>query len=81
MKRWRHEDHVKGDAVERIRWCRQNLGDRGDRWDFAGSWKHLRAGAVIYILSDEDVLLYDKWRFWNVLSGNDQEESYHLSCP
>ena len=81
MKRWRHEYHVKGDAVERIRWCRQNLGDRGDRWDFAGSWKHLRAGAVIYILSDEDVLLYNKWRFWNVLSGNNQEESYHLSHP
>lgn len=79
MKRWRHEYHVKGDTVERIRWCRQNLGDRGDRWDFIGSWKHLRAGAVIYILSDEDVLLYDKWRFWNVLSGNNQEESHHLS--
>ena len=82
MRIYRHEYHVKGDAVERIRWCRQNLGDRGLRWDFAGSWKHLRAGAVIYILSDKDAALYDKhWRFWNVLKGNDKEESHHISRP
>ena len=82
MTSWRHQYHVKVDAVERIRWCRQYLGDRGVRWDFAGSWKHLRAGARIYIQSDEDALLYDKhWRFWNVLSGNHQEESYYLSQP
>jgi len=81
MTRWRHEYQIKGDAVECIRWCRQNLGDRGVRWDFAGSWKHLRAGARIYIQSDKDALLYDKWRVWNVLSGNHQAESHHLSQP
>jgi len=75
MRYWRHEYHVKVDATPRIRWCRQNLGERGDRWEFWGS-----RNTVIYIRSDEDALLYDKhWRFWNVLSGNDQEESHHLS--
>jgi hypothetical protein len=75
MTHWRHEYHVKVDAAPRIRWCRQNLGERGDRWEFWGS-----RNTVIYIRSDEDALLYDKhWRFWNVLKGNNQEESYHLS--
>ena len=75
MTHWRHEYHVKVDATPRIRWCRQNLGERGDRWEFWGS-----RNTVIYIRSDEDALLYDKhWRFWNVLKGNNQEESYHLS--
>jgi hypothetical protein len=75
MTHWRHEYHVKVNAVPRIRWCRQNLGDRGDRWEFYGGTL-----AVIYIQSDEDAALYDKhWRFWNVLKGNNQEESYHLS--
>ena len=75
MTHWRHEYHVKVDATPRIRWCRQNLGERGDRWEFWGS-----RNTVIYIRSDEDAALYDKhWRFWNVLSGNNQEESYHLS--
>ena len=76
MKRWRHEYHVKVDAVPRIRWCRKNLGDHGDRWDYLGG-KNI---VVIYIMSDEDAALYDKhWRFWNVLKGNNKEESYHLS--
>jgi hypothetical protein len=75
MTHWRHEYHVKVDATPRIRWCRQNLGERGDRWEFWGS-----RNTVIYIRSDEDALLYDKhWRFWNVLSGNHKEESHHLS--
>ena len=75
MTRWRHEYHVKVDGTERVRWCRQNLGERGDRWEFWGS-----RNTVIYIRSDEDAALYDKhWRFWNVLKGNNQEESYHLS--
>jgi hypothetical protein len=75
MTHWRHEYHVKVDATPRIRWCRQNLGERGDRWEFWGS-----RNTVIYIRSDEDALLYDKhWRFWNVLKDNNQEESYHLS--
>jgi hypothetical protein len=39
MRRWRHEYHVKVDGTERVRWCRQNLGDRGDRWDFVGGIK------------------------------------------
>jgi hypothetical protein len=75
MTHWRHEYHVRVDGTSRVRWCRQNLGDRGDRWDFVGGIR-----TIIYIQSDEDAALYDKhWRFWNVLSGNNQEESYHLS--
>ena len=76
MKHWRHEYHIRIDSTSRVRWCRQNLGDRGARWEFWGG----KRTVVIYIQSDEDALLYDKhWRFWNVLKGNDQEESYHLS--
>ena len=76
MTHWRHEYHVKVDATERVRWCRKNLGDRGDRWEFWGG----KVNVVIYIQSDEDAALYDKhWRFWNVLKGNNKEESYHLS--
>ena len=75
MRHWRHEYRVKVDGTERVRWCRQNLGERGNRWDFVGGKR-----IVIYIMSDEDAALYDKhWRFWNVLSGNDQEESHRLS--
>jgi len=74
MRRWRHEYRLQVQGTERVRWCRQNLGDRGDRWDFVGGIK-----TTIYIRSDEDAALYDKhWRFWNVLKGNDQEESYHI---
>jgi hypothetical protein len=77
MTHWRHEYHVKVDATPRIRWCRQNLGDRGDRWEF---WSGGKRTVLICIRSDEDAALYDKhWRFWNVLKGNNQEESYHLS--
>lgn len=76
MKSWHHEYHVKVDGTSRVRWCRQNLGDRGDRWEFWGG----KNTVVIYIQSNEDAALYDKhWRFWNVLSGNHKEESYHLS--
>ena len=75
MTIYRHEYHVRVDGTSRVRWCRQNLGDRGDRWDFIGGIR-----TTIYIQSDEDALLYDKhWRFWNVLKGNDQEETHHLS--
>ena len=74
MRYWRHEYRLQVQGTERVRWCRQNLGDRGDRWDFVGGIK-----TTIYIRSDEDAALYDKhWRFWNVLKGNDQEESYHI---
>jgi hypothetical protein len=76
MKPWRHEYHIRVDSTERVRWCRQNLGHRGLRWEF---WDGKRT-VVIYIRSDEDALMYDKhWRFWNVLKGNDQEESYRVS--
>jgi len=76
MKSWRHEYHVKVDGTERVRWCRQTLGDRGGRWEFWGG----KNTVVIYIQSDEDAALYDKhWRFWNVLSGNHKEESHYLS--
>jgi hypothetical protein len=75
MKHWRHEYHVKIDSTQRVRWCRQNLGDRGDRWDFVGGIR-----TTIYIRSDEDALLYDKhWRFWNVLSGNKDVDTYYNS--
>jgi len=76
MKHWRHEYHVRVDAVPRIRWCRKNLGDHGDRWDYL-SGKNI---VVIYIMSDEDAALYDKhWRFWNVLKGDHKEESHYFS--
>lgn len=76
MTRWRHEYHVRVDGTERVRWCRQNLGARGQRWEFWGGKKSV----VIYIMSDEDAVLYDKhWRFWNVLQGNSQEESHYFS--
>ena len=48
MRHWRHEYHVKIDGTERVRWCRQNLGDRGDRWEFWGG----KLTVVIYIRSD-----------------------------
>jgi hypothetical protein len=83
MRIYRHEYHVKVDGTERVRWCRQNLGDRGLRWDFVGGIRTTMSAMrslSIYIQSDEDAGLYDKhWRFWNVLKGNDQEESYHIS--
>ena len=76
MTIYRHEYHVRVDGTSRVRWCRQNLGDRGDRWEFFGGLNKV----VIYIRSDEDAALYDKqWRFWNVLKGNNKEESHHLS--
>lgn len=76
MTRWRHEYHVRVDGTERVRWCRQNLGERGQRWEFYRG----RKSVVIYIMSDEDAMLYDKhWRFWNVLSGHSQEESHYFS--
>jgi hypothetical protein len=72
MTHWRHEYHIRVDATTRIRWCRQNLGDRGDRWEFWGGPKSV----VMYIRTDEDAALYDKhWRFWNALQGR-FEESY-----
>ena len=63
------------DAPERVKWCRANLGPRGERWDFDGG-----LAIVITIGSDEDADAYDKaWRFWNVLKGNNKIETYRVS--
>jgi hypothetical protein len=63
------------DALERVKWCRANLGPRGERWDFDGG-----LAIVIMIGSDEDADAYNKaWRFWNVLKGNNKIETYRVS--
>jgi hypothetical protein len=63
------------DASDRVKWCRANLGPRGERWDFAGG-----LAIVIMIRSDEDADAYDKaWRFWNVLKGNNKVETHRVS--
>ena len=63
------------DGLERVKWCRSNLGPRGERWDFDGG-----LAIVILIQSDEDADAYDKaWRFWNVLKGNNKIETYRVS--
>ena len=63
------------DALERVKWCRANLGPRGERWDFDGG-----LAIVIMIRSDEDADAYNKaWRFWNVLKGNNKIETYRVS--
>lgn len=62
-------------AQERIKWCRDNFGDRGGRWDFAGGFN-----ITIFIRDAADAEEYNKiWRFWNVLKGDDKAESYHIS--
>lgn len=61
------------DPVERIKWCRENFGPRGDRWDFSGG-----LSITIMIRHQEDADLYNKiWKFWNALKGNGQKESYY----
>jgi hypothetical protein len=63
------------DALDRVKWCRANLGPRGERWDFDGG-----LAIVIKIRSDEDADAYNKaWRFWNVLKGNNKIETYRVS--
>jgi hypothetical protein len=58
-----------------VKWCRANLGARGERWDFVGGLT-----IVIMIGSDEDADAYDKaWRFWNVLKGNNKIETHRVS--
>ena len=37
------------DALDRVKWCRANLGPRGERWDFDGG-----LAIVIMIGSVED---------------------------
>jgi hypothetical protein len=64
------------DALERVKWCRANLGARGERWDFNGGL----ATVIITIRSDEDADAYNKaWRFWNVLKGNNKIETHRVS--
>jgi hypothetical protein len=63
------------DAAERVKWCRANLGPRGERWDFAGG-----LSITITIRSDQDAEAYNKvWRFWNVLKGNCKTETHRIS--
>jgi hypothetical protein len=63
------------DALDRVKWCRANLGPRGERWDFDGG-----LAIVIKIRSDEDADAYNKaWRFWNVLKGDNKIETYRVS--
>jgi hypothetical protein len=63
------------DALERVKWCRANLGVRGERWDFHGG-----LAIVIMIRSDEDADAYNKaWRLWNVLKGNHKVETHRVS--
>jgi hypothetical protein len=64
------------DALERVKWCRANLGPRGQRWDFTGALNYIQ----IMIRSDEDAEAYNKtWRFWNVLKGNGKIETHRIS--
>ena len=63
------------DALERVKWCRNNLGARGERWDFAGG-----LSITITIRSDQDADAYNKaWRLWNVLKGNCKTETHRIS--
>lgn len=63
------------DALERVKWCRANLGPRGERWNFDGG-----LAITIVIRSDEDAEAYNKaWRFWNVLKGNCKTETHRIS--
>ena len=79
MKTMRHRFEFKSrdvDALERVKWCRANLGTRGERWDFMGGL----ATVIITIQSDEDADAYNKaWRFWNVLKGNHKVETHRVS--
>lgn len=48
----------KIDEVDYIKWCRRNLGDRGDGWDF---WL---AGGILYIevWGDKQKFTYEMWK-------------------
>lgn len=45
------------DSAYHIKWCRRNLGNRGDGWDFAGSGKSL----TIIIWSHKLQCMYEMW--------------------
>lgn len=46
------------DSLTHIKWCRRNLGERGDGWDFAGSGKSL----TIFIWSNKLQFMYEMWQ-------------------
>ena len=48
----------KIDELEYIKWCRRNLGDRGNTWDF---WL---AGGILYVevWGDKEKFMYEMWK-------------------
>ena len=46
------------DSLTHIKWCRRNLGERGDGWDFAGSGKSL----TIFMWSTKLQFMYAMWQ-------------------
>ena len=48
----------KINEVEHVKWCRRNLGDRGNTWDF---WM---AGGILYIevWGDKEKFAYEMWK-------------------
>lgn len=48
----------KGNNTEHIKWCRRNLGERGDGWDFAGGYKNI----TIIIWSSRLQTMYEMWQ-------------------
>ena len=49
---------VKGDAMNVIKWCRRNFGNRGDGWDFHGTTR----GYTIEIWSSRLITMYRMWK-------------------
>jgi hypothetical protein len=51
-------NYRKINEVEHVKWCRRNLGDRGDGWDF---WL---AGGLLYIecWDDKAKFTYEMWQ-------------------
>ena len=50
---------VKGDAMNVIKWCRRNFGERGDGWDFFG--RHGK-GYAIEIWSTRLIVMWKLWK-------------------
>lgn len=48
----------KDDPMPVIKWCRRNLGNRGDGWDFSGSAKTVD----ITIWSSKLITMYELWQ-------------------
>ena len=51
-------NYQKLDPNEHVKWCRRNLGNRGEQWDF---WM---AGNLLYIevWSDKAKFTYEMWK-------------------